>query len=96
MNASDSFETIRLDGEFTIHRASEIKKVLLPLPDGSKPLQLDLSEVTEIDTSGVQLLLLVARETDAVGRSFLLGNPSAPVREMLSLLGLQAQLPAVS
>lgn len=86
MNASDSSETVRLDGEFT-HRASELRR--LPLPAGSGPLQVAPRVATGIDTSGIELLLLVAREADAAGRSFLLGNPGAPVLAMLTLLGLQ-------
>jgi anti-sigma B factor antagonist len=42
----------------TIFRAEALKPLLLAEP---APAALDLSEVTEIDTAGVQLLLLAQR-----------------------------------
>ena len=43
-----------LEGELTIFRATELKPLLLEDP---RPLVIDLSGVTEIDTAGVQLLM---------------------------------------
>ena len=69
----------------TIYRALELKEMLfLPVPVTA----LDLSAVTELDTAGVQLLLLAQRAARAAGGDFRLTAPSAAVREVLQLLGL--------
>jgi anti-anti-sigma factor len=84
---------LRLDGELTIYRAGELKDLLLPPPAGAagEDLVLDLSGVSEIDSAGVQLLLVLQRDALATGRALRLAAPSAAVAEALTLLGLQQQ-----
>ncbi len=54
---------IRVTGEMTVYTASQIKQPLLDaIADGAANVQLDLSGVSEFDTAGVQLLLLIHRE----------------------------------
>jgi anti-sigma B factor antagonist len=56
--------TLRIEGELTIFRAMELKPALLPVP----PLtEIDLSGVTEIDTAGVQLLMLAKKDRSGRG-----------------------------
>jgi anti-anti-sigma factor len=92
MNAvmTASAAVVRVEGEFTIYRAAELKPALLVGGDG--PLEIDLGAVTEIDTAGVQLLLLAQREARAVSRPFRLTGASPAVREGLALLGLAQRL----
>jgi len=49
---------LHIEGEFTIFRAMELKPVILAAPP---PLEIDLSGVTEMDTAGLQLLILAKR-----------------------------------
>jgi anti-anti-sigma regulatory factor len=73
----------------TIYGAAGLKGDLLAaLIDQPEPPLIDLSEVAEIDTTGVQLLLLAARECAARGNTLSLRNPSGIVREALALLRL--------
>lgn len=82
---------LRLDGEMTIHRAAELKPVLLDgLRSASAALELDLSDVSEIDSSGVQLLLMLQETARAERREVRLGAISEPVQHVLRLLGLDA------
>ncbi len=83
---------IRLDGELTIYRAAELKQSLLPLPPGDGPVEIDLAEVTELDSAGLQLLLLVQRDALAAERPLRLLHPSAAVAEVLALLDLHSLL----
>jgi anti-sigma B factor antagonist len=79
---------IRVTGEMTVYTASQIKQPLVDaVADGPTNIQLDLSEVSEFDTAGVQLLLLVHREALSSGRHFALRAESAIVREVLALCG---------
>lgn len=77
---------LRVEGELTIYRAAELKAELLAAAE------LDLAAVTEIDTAGVQLLLLARREAQALGRSWAIAGRSSAVVDALALLGLSDQL----
>jgi anti-anti-sigma factor len=84
---------VAVEGELSIYRAAELKAQLLPQA-GTGEVVLDLSQVSEIDTAGVQLLLLSQREAAALSRPWRLGAASPAVAEALNLLGLGALLPA--
>lgn len=79
---------LRLDGELTIYRAGELKQPLLDAVRAAAVPAIDLADVTEIDTAGVQLLLMARREAAALGRGCALQRPSAPVREAFEVLEL--------
>jgi len=84
--------SVKLEGELTIYRANELKPVLLAALDGAADVHFDLAGVSEIDTAGVQLLLLVRREAATRGLRLRLSSPSAAVRGAFELLELTAQL----
>lgn len=80
-----------LDGELTVYTAAAVKSRLCGLlAEHTQVVLLDLSEVDECDTAGVQLLLSARRAVNAAGREFAVVDPSGPVREALILLGLHA------
>jgi hypothetical protein len=54
------------------------------------PREIDLSGVTEIDTSGVQLLMLAKRSAQAQQLGLRLSAPSAAVTALFELLDLVA------
>ncbi|MCR5885121.1 STAS domain-containing protein [Rhizobacter sp. J219] len=83
-------QTLRIDGEFSIYRAAELKPVLLQAIEASPELEIDLSGVTEFDTAGVQLLLLAKREAAGKGHELRLVRHSAVVVDVLQLLDLAA------
>jgi anti-anti-sigma factor len=93
MNSSPSAGAaalLRLDGELNIYRAAELKPLLLQALDSAPQLEIDLSGVTEIDTSGVQLLMLAKRRSQALQRELRLANHSPAVVEVIELLDLAA------
>ena len=57
--ASDA--PLRIEGEMTIYRAEELKQALLEPLQPHTTLEVNLSAVTELDTAGVQLLMLAKR-----------------------------------
>ncbi len=82
---------VRIEGELTIYRGAELKPALLgALGNGVREAEFDLSGVTEVDTAGVQLLLLARREAGARGVALRLAAPSPAVRGAFDLLGLSA------
>jgi len=75
---------LAVSGEFTIYTAGEWRERLLAAVTGQAEVSLDLSEISEIDTAGLQLLIATQREVHAAGGSLHLAAPSAAVREVLS------------
>ncbi|MBI5493226.1 MAG: STAS domain-containing protein [Deltaproteobacteria bacterium] len=57
-----------IEGEMTIYNALDIKKALLETLDGPARLEIDLSGVSELDTSGLQLLVLAKKEAKLLGK----------------------------
>ncbi|MDR6675777.1 STAS domain-containing protein [Xanthomonas sp. 1678] len=83
---------LSVEGDMTIRRAGELKPLLLPALEHPGGLQLQLQAVTEIDATGVQLLLATQAALRALGRPFRLDGCSAPVNDALDLLGLRDTL----
>ena len=82
-----------LDGELTIYRAQEVRECLLQALGQAVPgLALDLSGVSEMDSSAVQLLLAARLEAQAAGRRFAVVAASEAVQQVLALLGLESLL----
>lgn len=78
---------LRIEGELTIFRAMELKPVLLATPPVE---EIDLSGVTELDTAGVQLLMLAKKTALAAQRDVKLVAHSPAVMEVFELLNVAA------
>jgi anti-sigma B factor antagonist len=82
--------------DLTIYTAAELKPALLAeARTGESPL-LDLSNVAELDSAGVQLLYLADREASAAGRTLRLVGCTPAVREILDLVGFPLREEAVA
>ena len=68
--------TLALEGEMTIRRAAELKPLLQPALAHPGGVRLDLAAVSEIDTTGLQLLLATKQAVQADGRPFVLTDSS--------------------
>jgi len=79
-------EVCRVSGDLTIYAATEARHELEQLLAQSLPVEVDLSEVDEIDTSGIQLLLWLKRQVSAKGSQLSLVHHSPPVIEAFDLL----------
>ncbi len=79
-----------IEGEMTIYRATELKQALLDALNGARSLQVDLHGVTEIDSAGVQLLMLAKAKGQATECEVRLVNHSPPVLEVFELMDLAA------
>ena len=88
IEASNGVCHARVTGEMTIYQAMEMKGELLPCLDHSGEVEIDLSGVSEMDTAGFQLLLLVKREAVNAGKSLRLVAHSHATLEVLDLLNM--------
>ena len=83
----------KLGGDITIFRATELKDDLMQaLTVADQHLDLDLSDVQEIDTAGVQLLLSTQLEATAQNKPMRCHNPSPQLSAVLGLLNLTERL----
>jgi anti-anti-sigma factor len=77
---------IRVSGELTMHHAEELAPLLLAsLPTDGSVAQLDLSDVSEIDTAGLQLIMAANREALKRCASLTIVAASQVVRDTLEL-----------
>lgn len=80
---------MRVQGEMNIYRAGELaQSILTRVQKKPAAARIDLSEVTEIDSAGLQILLMANKLAVASGAHVTLVNPSACVREVLALCNL--------
>lgn len=88
-----SSDTVSVTGDMMVYCASDLKPALFEhFAAGSSTVQLDLSQVQEFDTAGLQLLLLLSR--DLQGRLRIVAC-SPTVRAALELTRLNSLLAAV-
>lgn len=59
---------VSIAGTMTIYDAVADKRTLLAALDSASEIEIDLSEVTRMDTAGVQLLAMVKREAISTGK----------------------------
>lgn len=85
-----STSLLRLEGELSIYRAGELKQALLAPLEPSTALEVDLSAVAELDTAGVQLLMLAKKSAQEKQCELRLIAHSPAVLEVLELLNLVA------
>ena len=83
---------LTLEGEATIYNAAEFKEYLVAELERSQELELNLSRIREIDTAGVQLLVLLCRESRRLGKKFRAVQPSQSVQTLVDLYGLGSYL----
>jgi anti-sigma B factor antagonist len=81
---------LSIHGELTIYRAAELKQELLAALATPAILEIDLSGVTDIDTAGLQLLMLAKKTAQAQQRELRLVAHSPAVTEVFELLNLAA------
>lgn len=83
---------IRLAGDLTIYHAALLQRRLLDALSAGRDVEVQLGEVGDIDSAGVQLLLALHREVTSLGRSCRLVGAPAGIVATLGLLGLSDQL----
>lgn len=87
---TNALAPLALEGPLTIYVAQELKSRLLGAVQDSDELRLDLTQVTELDTAGLQMLYLAKREATRLGHALHIVGHSAAVREVFDLANLNA------
>lgn len=84
----ESTTQLVIQNEMTIYTVLEQRDTLLPYLEENKELQLDLADVTEIDSAGMQLLIMLKQQAIRINNQFSLVHHSQAVVEVLELLNL--------
>lgn len=92
MSNTFAVPSMALQGEFTIFNAAAIREQILACMDGACELEIDLSQVIEIDSAGMQLMVSAKKEAAAQGIVLHYTGHSPAVQDLLDLCDLSAIL----
>lgn len=87
---------IQLEGELTIYTAAELKEKIASALQAGQPIEIDLSQIGEMDTAGLQLLLLAQRESATRKLPITFVEPSQAVTDTLQLCGMSDHFAAAA
>jgi len=90
---ADSGRILKLSGALQIDGADELRAALLDFVGAASRPVVDLSDVTECDTAGWQLLISASRTAERSAKTVELVGLSAAVREAGAVLGLSGANP---
>lgn len=81
--------SIRVSGEMTIYNAFEFKKGLAAHLFTAKEIDMDLTDVSEIDTAGLQLIVLIRKESMNADKRLRITSLSAPAEGIVRLYNMK-------
>jgi len=84
---------VRVQGELDLDGASLLGEELRPLRDAGTPTRIDLAGVTLIDSTGLRVLLDVARDAEEHAWDCRIVDASPIVRRAVRITGLAPRLP---
>ena len=80
---------VSLDGELDIYAAASFHEAFMPCLNDCKSIVIDLSEVSEMDTSCFQVLIQAKRECEETGKEMQMVSHSPAVLEILDLYDME-------
>lgn len=80
---------LRLLGEIDLATAPVLHDALIECMAEGKPITLDMKDVTFVDSSGLQVILAAAVESQSVG-TLVVKDPSAAVLRLMEVIGIEA------
>jgi anti-sigma B factor antagonist len=82
---------ISLSEDLTIYHALDQKQVLLEAISATGDLELDLSQVSEMDTAGLQLLIMLKKEAQRAGKRVSIVAHSQAVRAVIDFCNMATE-----
>jgi anti-sigma B factor antagonist len=83
-------QALEIKGEMTIYTAAEQKGQLLAYINSAAELEINLSQVSELDTAGTQLLILAKQDAASKQKKLRFTMHSNAVLDVLELTNLTA------
>lgn len=90
VETKEGHRQLRIEGDMNIYSAPELKRQLLDHLGADAELEINLSQVGEIDTAGFQVLCLAKREAVKSGKTLRLTSHSPAVLEVMDLYNMAA------
>lgn len=88
MRKRSTVTRIDIGGEFSIFTATALRQRLLDAIAASKEVEVDLSQVSEIDSAGIQLMVAAKREAAARDKPLRFTGHSPAVFDIIELYDL--------
>lgn len=82
---------LSITSDLTIYHALEQKQLLLDALSAAQELELDLSHVSEMDSAGLQLLILLKKEAQRQDKAVRIVAHSQAVREVINFCNMAAE-----
>ncbi|MBR4373236.1 MAG: STAS domain-containing protein [Treponema sp.] len=67
---AENFETVKWQGNAGIEQAHVLRDEILEAFKKTTKIRLDISEVEDIDITGIQIIIAARREAESTGKSF--------------------------
>ena len=84
----DGLCKMKIETDMTIFNAAELKNDLLSDMGDCSSVEIDLSRVGEIDTSGFQLLFMLKREAALLNKDFKIASHSTATAAVIDLYNM--------
>jgi anti-sigma B factor antagonist len=88
---TDGTSVLKIAGDLRIGSVADARPELVALLAAGSEIRLDLSELGECDTAGIQLLLMACASTRAKGRRWVTIGHTAAFRAALDRVGIPAE-----
>lgn len=88
----DRPENYRISGEMTIYDAVFLRNELISILTNNNELEIDLSDVTEVDTTGLQIMYALQKEAKILSKKIHWTNHSEAILNTINLLNLGSSL----
>lgn len=92
MDNDSALMRVRIKGELSIFTAATLRQQLLDALDTQPEVEVDLSEVSEMDSAGMQLMVAAKREAATRNKPLRFTGHSAAVFDVLELCDLSGHL----
>ena len=86
-----SSQPLVVTDDLTIYHALQLKPTLLDALASSPELELNLSQVSEMDTAGLQLLILLKKEAQRAGKCVRIVAHSQAVSSVIDFCNMAAE-----
>ena len=83
--------TLKIEASLTIYDAPVLREEILDCYANSREVTVDVEEVTECDTAGIQLLFAAGKNARKDSQSFRVIGESIAITDALKCLGLNAE-----
>jgi anti-sigma B factor antagonist len=92
VDTEDNKMHIEIKGELSIYTVAALRQQLLDALDGAQEVEVDLSDVGEMDSAGMQLMVAAKREAALRDKALRFSGHSPAVFDVLELCKLSGHL----